>query len=75
MLKVKFRHIAFVLFAVIVSISQIWASEGMDILEKRCTVCHNIKGPSPLTLKEAWERKGPDLFYAGNKYKEEWLKK
>lgn len=38
-----------------------------------CAACHNLSGPAPATLKALWERQGPDLFYAGNKYKAEWL--
>lgn len=49
------------------------AADGGAILEKDCAACHNLKGPAPQTLKELWARKGPDLFYAGNKYREEWI--
>ncbi len=49
------------------------AADGNAILNKDCVSCHNLKGPAPQTLKELWARKGPDLFYAGNKYREEWL--
>lgn len=47
------------------------AEEGM--LQGKCSDCHNIKGPAAQTLKAAFEKKGPDLFYAGNKYRKEWL--
>lgn len=50
-----------------------WADSGMDILKNQCSSCHNLTGPAPRTLKELWARKGPDLFYAGNKYRKEWL--
>jgi mono/diheme cytochrome c family protein len=50
------------------------AAAGEDILKSQCSSCHNLIGPAPTTLKELWERKGPDLFYAGNKYKTEWMK-
>ena len=49
------------------------ASDGMAILQKDCASCHNITGPEPQTLQALWDRKGPDLFYAGNKYREQWL--
>ena len=49
------------------------ATSGEDILKNQCSTCHNLTGPSPSTLQELWARKGPDLFYAGVKYKEEWL--
>jgi len=49
------------------------AADGMAILQKDCVTCHNLKGPAPQTLQALWDRKGPDLFYAGNKYRREWL--
>lgn len=49
------------------------AADGMTILQKDCASCHNLKGPAPQTLQALWDRKGPDLFYAGNKYRREWL--
>jgi len=49
------------------------AADGMTILQKDCVTCHNLKGPAPQTLQALWDRKGPDLFYAGNKYRREWL--
>lgn len=45
----------------------------MDIVKRDCVACHDITGPAPTTLAALWERKGPDLFYAGNKYRQEWL--
>ena len=50
------------------------AADGEEILNSQCSTCHNLTGPAPTTLKELWARKGPDLFYAGNKYKADWLK-
>ena len=46
---------------------------GTQILEKRCASCHNITGPAPQTIKELWRRDAPDLFYAGNKFRRDWL--
>ena len=51
----------------------VMAADGMSVLKARCVDCHSITGPAPQTLKALWDRKGPDLFYAGNKYREEWL--
>ena len=53
----------------------VWADSGMDILKGQCASCHNLTGPAPQTLQALWARKGPDLFYAGNKYRKEWLVK
>ena len=44
-----------------------------EILQSECTSCHNISGPVAQTLKEAFAKKAPDLSYAGNKYRQEWL--
>jgi mono/diheme cytochrome c family protein len=49
------------------------AEDGGAILAQRCAGCHDLKGPAPQTLKALWARKGPDLFYAGNKYRQDWL--
>jgi len=49
------------------------AEKGMEILKGACAGCHHLTGSSPQTLQELWNRKGPDLFYAGNKYKADWL--
>jgi mono/diheme cytochrome c family protein len=49
------------------------ATDGMSILKGDCSGCHDLNGPAPATLQELRERKGPDLFYAGNKYRQEWL--
>jgi mono/diheme cytochrome c family protein len=49
------------------------AGDGGEVLQKECASCHNLKGPAPQTLQALWDRRGPDLFYAGNKYRQEWL--
>ncbi len=66
------KLLAFMLFLAIFS-SVAFAADGNAILNKDCVSCHNLAGPPPQTLKELQARKGPDLFYAGNKYREEWL--
>ncbi len=47
--------------------------DGMHLLKQQCASCHDLTGPAPTTLKALWARKGPDLFYAGDKYRREWL--
>jgi mono/diheme cytochrome c family protein len=49
------------------------AEDASAILGARCAGCHNLTGPAPQTLKQLWARQGPDLFYAGSKYRREWL--
>ena len=46
---------------------------GTEILKTRCAYCHNMKGPAPQTIRQLWKRDAPDLFYAGNKFRREWL--
>ncbi len=50
-----------------------WAVNGEAILQDRCAQCHALEGPPPQTLEALAARKGPDLFYAGVKYKAEWM--
>lgn len=49
------------------------AIAGEEIVKRDCVQCHDIEGPAPTGLEALWARKGPDLFYAGNKYKRDWL--
>jgi mono/diheme cytochrome c family protein len=59
------------IFALLLVASGSVLAEG--ILQKDCASCHNITGPAAQTLKDAFAQKGPNLFYAGNKYRQEWL--
>lgn len=61
-----------IIFAALLAISGSALAESGDLLQE-CSTCHNITGPVAKTLKEAFEKKGPDLSYAGNKYRKEWL--
>ncbi len=49
------------------------ALAGEALLRADCMQCHDLTGPGPATLDELQARKGPDLYYAGNKYKRDWL--
>ncbi|MDX8400071.1 MAG: c-type cytochrome [Gallionellaceae bacterium] len=51
--------------------SSAWLAEAA--IPEACTACHNVSGPVAQTLQEAFVKKGPDLSYAGNKYRQEWL--
>ncbi len=66
--------ISLLVFGGLVSTPAHAADEGSALLAQRCAGCHNLTGPAPRTLKELWARKAPDLFYAGNKYRPEWLR-
>lgn len=43
--------------------------EPEDIIKKGCRDCHRF------SLKETRAKKGPDLFYAGDKFNRNWLRK
>ncbi len=41
---------------------------------KRCGECHTVKRPGkPATYADALKKKGPDLWFAGSKFKKAWL--
>lgn len=46
---------------------------GMALLKNRCASCHNLTGPAPTSIHALWARKGPDFYYAGNKYRKAWI--
>jgi len=50
------------------------SAAGLKVMEKKaCASCHDLTGkPGPATAG-LW-RKGPALYFAGNKYNESWLK-
>lgn len=42
--------------------------------DKKCTDCHYTQGPSrENTIAEKMAQKGPELWYAGDKFQEKWL--
>ncbi|MEW6312651.1 MAG: c-type cytochrome [Pseudomonadota bacterium] len=53
--------------------TQAAADDSPALLQKECAACHNLSGPSSPSLQALWARKGPDLFFAGNKYRRDWL--
>lgn len=38
-----------------------------------CASCHALTKPDNPTVEHIWERKGPDLWYAGDKFNRDWL--
>ena len=42
-------------------------------INEQCGACHQMQGPGSTSLSERSARKAPPLFYAGNKFREEWL--
>jgi len=48
-------------------------ADGADILKSQCSACHALMPPAQATLDRLWERKAPDLDYAGVKFNRAWL--
>src|SRR3569623_2318040 len=48
---------------------------GAGLLKSQCISCHAIVKPDNASLDRLWERKGPDLYYAGSKFNRPWLEK
>lgn len=38
-----------------------------------CAACHQMQGPADTSLEARRTRKAPPLYYAGNKFREDWL--
>ncbi|MCC6916270.1 MAG: c-type cytochrome [Nitrosomonas sp.] len=45
------------------------------LLQLECASCHALTKPENTSLDRLWERKGPDLYYAGSKFNKDWLVK
>lgn len=61
------------LFLAIALTSEVVALDGKAIFAAACASCHNSTGPAPTTFQGVLQRKAPDLFYAGSKFKRDWL--
>lgn len=70
--RLKSIHVVAAIAATLLS-SSVLADRGDKILESSCVECHDLKGAGPANLAELWALKGPNLSYAGNKYKQAWL--
>lgn len=42
-------------------------------LSTQCASCHALSKPENPSVDRLWSRKGPDLWYAGDKFNREWL--
>lgn len=49
------------------------AAPGDEIIRQQCVACHAVTKPAQFNLARLWERKGPDLYYAGDKFQRQWL--
>ncbi len=68
----KWIHVAGTL-ALAAAAMNVSAAGGQDVLNQQCIACHAVSKPDKLTLERLWERKGPDLYYAGLKFNRDWL--
>jgi len=48
-------------------------ANAADLLSQQCVACHAVTKPDKTSLERLWDRKGPDLYYAGNKFNKPWL--
>lgn len=48
-------------------------AHAADRLDPSCATCHALVKPSETSIDRLWERRGPDLWYAGSKFKPDWL--
>lgn len=64
------------LLALLGGLSSLSFADGADIVSKQCAGCHALERPDydGLGIEERGQRKGPPLYYAGNKYRGDWLK-
>ena len=49
------------------------ALDGRAIVERECAGCHRLEPPAASTFETLLDRRAPDLFYAGSKFRREWL--
>lgn len=59
----------------LLSVSSILAAAPAEIVASQCASCHAVDKPDYATLgrAERLTRKAPPLYFAGNKYRQEWL--
>ncbi len=50
-----------------------FAADGSQLLQQQCAQCHALSAPPQTSIDRLWSRKGPDLYYAGDKFQRNWL--
>jgi mono/diheme cytochrome c family protein len=50
-----------------------YADDGPFWSSKNCGSCHALTKPTDASFDRIWTRKGPDLWYAGDKFNQDWL--
>ena len=69
-----FNHLAAIALVSLAS-NATRAADIADRATSECGQCHQLKGPASDDVEQRAQRKGPPLFYAGNKFREPWLVK
>src|SRR5574340_653746 len=60
--------------ALLVTTAPSYAAGGDAIFKKNCASCHYTDGPAKeKTIADQLAKKGPELWYAGSKFKKDWL--
>lgn len=49
------------------------AADAASAIPASCASCHALTKPDNPTVERLWNRKGPDLWYAGDKFNRDWL--
>lgn len=49
------------------------AADAASAIPGDCAACHALTKPDNPTVERLWSRKGPDLWYAGDKFNRDWL--
>jgi mono/diheme cytochrome c family protein len=49
------------------------AASADSAIPASCASCHAVTRPENPTVDRLWSRKGPDLWYAGDKFNRDWL--
>jgi mono/diheme cytochrome c family protein len=48
-------------------------ADGAATLKSQCSSCHALTKPADTSIDALWEKKAPDLYYAGVKFNRDWL--
>ncbi len=67
------RGLAFATAVAAAMLTQPATAETAADLKAQCGACHALEKPATPTLDRLWARKGPDLWYAGDKFNRDWL--
>lgn len=67
------RGLSLISAIAVAALAQPATAENAGDLKTQCGACHALEKPATPTLDRLWTRKGPDLWYAGDKFNRDWL--